>query len=179
MPDHPRSCGANLVIRLKPAQEVGSSPLVRGQPPHRFVTETGRRIIPARAGPTRHRRRPAAQALDHPRSCGANLTPITSFRHWRGSSPLVRGQRQHVLIQSLGLRIIPARAGPTIRAFISLSESSDHPRSCGANFNITDEKNGRDGSSPLVRGQPERRRQRHAGRRIIPARAGPTGCLSM
>ena len=30
------------------------------------------------------------------------------------------------------------------------------------------------GSSPRMRGKPERRRQRHAGRRIIPAHAGQT-----
>ena len=52
--------------------------------------------------------------------------------------------------------------------------STDHPRSCGANFELVDVHFGCSGSSPLVRGQRRGRVRGPWFRRIIPARAGPT-----
>ena len=71
--DHPRSCGANVVARRRYRTVIGSSPLVRGQ--QTFITRNlpVRRIIPARAGPTRTEPRLLQGASDHPRSCGANV----------------------------------------------------------------------------------------------------------
>ena len=51
--DHPRSCGANPTIYLVSFFCSGSSPLVRGQRVDTCASYVSRRIIPARAGPTR------------------------------------------------------------------------------------------------------------------------------
>ena len=71
-PDHPRSCGANSSLVIRPRNRRGSSPLVRGQ---LAPVETGSapaRIIPARAGPTFGISAQKQWLADHPRSCGAN-----------------------------------------------------------------------------------------------------------
>ena len=51
---------------------------------------------------------------DHPRSCGANDTAENIAFAQDGSSPLVRGQPLVFNPIADTLRIIPARAGPTI-----------------------------------------------------------------
>ena len=71
-------------------------------------------------------------------------------------------------------RIIPARAGPTDEGKWEYKDSSDHPRSCGANASQPMVLAKACGSSPLVRGQPAADGQPQHSRRIIPARAGPT-----
>ena len=53
--DHPRSCGANSVDDAVGHFMSGSSPLVRGQRAVPRFHAPPRRIIPARAGPTRRR----------------------------------------------------------------------------------------------------------------------------
>ena len=152
-PDHPRSCGASMFGQPVRVELPGSSPLVRGQHQTDESPLPQIRIIPARAGPTYSRSRFPAPRTDHPRSCGANVTPITRFRPRRGSSPLVRGQRKRRIACRVGfgssplvrgqrlphplmrrqIRIIPARAGPTRSLRYSLPPLPDHPRSCGAN----------------------------------------------
>ena len=153
--DHPRSCGANVLSRLRWRGHFGSSPLVRGQPFCAGANIRYTRIIPARAGPTLYR--------------------SMSSRYLRGSSPLVRGQ----LCMSCDFhetpRIIPARAGPTSAYTNARHYWSDHPRSCGANLWSIVFLSAVAGSSPLVRGQPTVIRCKHTTGRIIPARAGPTG----
>ena len=91
-----------------------------------------------------------------------------------GSSPLVRGQRVHRYQLRRELRIIPARAGPTLRVIDVCGSTPDHPRSCGANGAHPTGQRLEPGSSPLVRGQPGRRPITLDRTRIIPARAGPT-----
>ena len=153
--DHPRSCGANRVSQHSCSAKLGSSPLVRGQLVRLVMILTVVRIIPARAGPT-----PGAVVeewcdSDHPRSCGANVVRIRRLTVLTGSSPLVRGQRRTVVLPRFAVRIIPARAGPTLGRRLV--------------------ENHRTGSSPLVRGQPAHATYYLGVRRIIPARAGPTG----
>ena len=132
------------------------------------------RIIPARAGPTRPSSVVAFGNADHPRSCGANHSHKHLDRLSIGSSPLVRGQLVFVTGDFPVERIIPARAGPTVRSRISVQPSPDHPRSCGANRPDRRRGESMSGSSPLVRGQQSTSAQRMVPRRIIPARAGPT-----
>ena len=91
-----------------------------------------------------------------------------------GSSPLVRGQRIDIVASASGVRIIPARAGPTGRARWSRRRLSDHPRSCGANASGLMTFFSPHGSSPLVRGQLPITARQDRRVRIIPARAGPT-----
>ena len=176
--DHPRSCGANHEIAATPVFHLGSSPLVRGQPFCGLFRIVFRRIIPARAGPTRDRIPEWSSASDHPRSCGANLGVCHADRGHAGSSPLVRGQRRSWFRFPLALRIIPARAGPTREIVAFAMSKADHPRSCGANYAPDFWLSDIAGSSPLVRGQPSRASRIRVDPRIIPARAGPTVRLS-
>ena len=131
--DHPRSCGANAMIAISPPEICGSSPLVRGQHSGVFRRVAKIRIIPARAGPTAQTHFTVMSDSDHPRSCGANAVCDIGCKRCCGSSPLVRGQRNHPPPLSRRYRIIPARAGPTIFRIKKDMIWTDHPRSCGAN----------------------------------------------
>ena len=172
--NHPRSCGANLVLFCVSVWFCGSSPLVRGQLKASDELSEAERIIPARAGPTERLLLECSVRPDHPRSCGANLTSRHAISYCNGSSPLVRGQRPSALGVYCMARIIPARAGPTGKMWAKIEPTSDHPRSCGANLTSRHAISYCSGSSPLVRGQPARTWQRPTRSRIIPARAGPT-----
>ena len=173
-PDHPRSCGANRPDRRRGESMSGSSPLVRGQQAMAPPASRQQRIIPARAGPTYENQAKTYRGADHPRSCGANTSFALSMLCEPGSSPLVRGQPQRHRRPRPVARIIPARAGPTNSNRSPRTDSTDHPRSCGANCDSGDQLALRRGSSPLVRGQPSELRGLPERFRIIPARAGPT-----
>ena len=156
----------------------GSSPLVRGQLVSTVSTDYVCRIIPARAGPTGGNTRVMSSPPDHPRSCGANVSGLLDKSPVPGSSPLVRGQQVMTCRLTCCDRIIPARAGPTPLSFLNKAISSDHPRSCGANWMIPARTCTCYGSSPLVRGQHVGHGTRICRPRIIPARAGPTVSVS-
>ena len=172
--DHPRSCGANFVHVHMDSLQHGSSPLVRGQLGFAIISPIRIRIIPARAGPTLYLEIQGCFLTDHPRSCGANVSVSVCHCYSPGSSPLVRGQPMGFGQWQYGLRIIPARAGPTICRRSASTCNADHPRSCGANMTWTQIDDGLNGSSPLVRGQPPEYAKITRLYRIIPARAGPT-----
>ena len=172
--DHPRSCGANRVSQHSCSAKLGSSPLVRGQLVRLVMILTVVRIIPARAGPT-----PGAVVeewcdSDHPRSCGANVVRIRRLTVLTGSSPLVRGQRRTVVLPRFAVRIIPARAGPTLgRRLVENHRTGSSPLVRGQPAHATYYLGVR-GSSPLVRGQLSETAAEQEGNWIIPARAGPT-----
>ena len=75
----------------------------------------GKRIIPARAGQTGRGNIDAGLPTDHPRACGANDGSQSRIGTTPGSSPRVRGKLIGHLSFLLDKRIIPARAGPTVR----------------------------------------------------------------
>ena len=153
IPDHPRSCGANVGRGSEFRTGGGSSPLVRGQLNRILLAHNTTRIIPARAGPTEGTHEKDHRTADHPRSCGANVGPEGANHDQFGSSPLVRGQRRYGFDAGFLTRIIPARAGPTPSSPEARSRRSDHPRSCGANQYVDLISCLGHGSSPLVRGQ--------------------------
>ena len=132
------------------------------------------RIIPARAGPTCKSVLVAVFVKDHPRSCGANNAVSLVSYESNGSSPLVRGQPINRTMLCSNARIIPARAGPTLRKACFRGGLTDHPRSCGANATPDRVSATARGSSPLVRGQLSGPNRGLQFLRIIPARAGPT-----
>ena len=154
--DHPRSCGANSGEVGADSYSFGSSPLVRGQPIRSGEFFYHSRIIPARAGPTYRSRPSSPRPSDHPRSCGANHLQRFRLLCALGSSPLVRGQRTGQSAFQRCVRIIPARAGPTVTQVDMDGVWPDHPRSCGANPMALVMRPGKPGSSPLVRGQRRR-----------------------
>ena len=142
VPDHPRSCGANIrELTTKQAVE-GSSPLVRGQLTISRTRWLVPRIIPARAGPTVFPPSRLLSPADHPRSCGANGFRQAPGIIARGSTPLVRGQLPDLVGHEGHRRIIPARAGPTENTPPPPESLADHPRSCGANSLILRGKSG-------------------------------------
>ena len=93
---------------------------------------------------------------------------------WRGSSPLARGLRRPGPRRGHGRRIIPARAGFTVRDRAKRFGLGDHPRSRGV-YHVWDmHVTSKHGSSPLARGLLNDFVNVVAELGIIPARAGFT-----
>ena len=157
-PDHPRSRGVYRRIPTRLSTRRGSSPLARG--------------LPGRCGGMR----PAAS--DHPRSRGVYAAGVLFALAGLGSSPLARGLPLEGGRSAVILRIIPARAGFTLRPRPSSLCRGDHPRSRGVYLERGWYSLYASGSSPLARGLHRRPPGRRLGRRIIPARAGftPSAC---
>ena len=154
----------------------GSSPLARGLP-YRTGTRTPHsRIIPARAGFTRAAGAGPDTRSDHPRSRGVYPALADTSVAMRGSSPLARGLPVHDLQSQRDLGIIPARAGFTRGPGRWRHRAQDHPRSRGVYPRRRPVGRLRRGSSPLARGLLTQLSQQNASARIIPARAGFTGC---
>ena len=111
---------------------------------------------------------------DHPRVCGEHEMALTDEDIMRGSSPRVRGTPELRYKYEVNGGIIPACAGNTSTTRERRCRPRDHPRVCGehslAAYTITLNP----GSSPRVRGTPERRRRRKRRHGIIPACAGNT-----
>ena len=174
-PDHPRACGANLLLNSVSSRLFGSSPRVRGKPTVCVPPTRTVRIIPARAGQTQTAFQNMEKGSDHPRACGANPMLLSSMPYQSGSSPRVRGKLDPAHVYALDRRIIPARAGQTGDTASPRRSSTDHPRACGANLSKGSQITGHSGSSPRVRGKLPGIPGIALVARIIPARAGQTG----
>ena len=168
---HPRACGENRAGGAPGSAMSGSSPRVRGKRVSGCGCAFVVRLIPARAGKTRRRRRGGRAGWAHPRACGENSWADKVPGDLLGSSPRVRGKRAFSSCQS---RLIPARAGKTSGLSRGRSGRWAHPRACGENSWPSCPLTTTRGSSPRVRGK-------HAGGepptpvvRLIPARAGKT-----
>ena len=178
MADHPRLCGANWETVWNAIVAFGSSPLVRGKHAAGDARTAFERIIPACAGQTLLRFWCGDHYADHPRLCGANW--LSNGIQWvtDGSSPLVRGKHVRMVGNNARFRIIPACAGQTALGKSTESKASDHPRLCGANLNWPMTLPEASGSSPLVRGKPDRHTLFAVELRIIPACAGQTNAMT-
>ena len=111
---------------------------------------------------------------DHPRSrgvyCGVQYGPGGCA----GSSPLARGLH-HVPVPHVPRnRIIPARAGFTLKQPCIHGQHGDHPRSRGVYHLHRSERTASWGSSPLARGLPQTVPELTDRSGIIPACAGFT-----
>ena len=132
------------------------------------------RIIPAHAGQTRHSPEACRSETDHPRACGANSVAGKLKSFVFGSSPRMRGKPRALAWQCHWIRIIPAHAGQTGFIQPPRTDSTDHPRACGANSFAFLAMSGVTGSSPRMRGKHRRPTDRKRDPRIIPAHAGQT-----
>ena len=149
---HPRSRGEHLCPNFTPRFRPGSSPLARGTPVNSPAFYAVKRLIPARAGNTHRYPAPSDSCPAHPRSRGEH--GILRLRRLLvcGSSPLARGTRRFLCPATSYGRLIPARAGNTLRPIRRRHARSAHPRSRGEHrkrhvrFHLTY------GSSPLARG---------------------------
>ena len=153
---------------------LGSSPLARGLRILLGARGGLRGIIPARAGFTSRRRRPASWRPDHPRSRGVYTDSGVMLRRYQGSSPLARGLRRHHDEGRAARGIIPARAGFTATRSTRRPPARDHPRSRGVYDGTLGNPAGAFGSSPLARGLRPGPVVGASRWGIIPARAGFT-----
>ena len=172
--DHPRSRGVYRIGVREENCPLGSSPLARGlRAPLSFMDRLAR-IIPARAGFTRRRRRIQRTWKDHPRSRGVYPALCLADPACRGSSPLARGLLPVMEGGAVRLGIIPARAGFTPPQPHAGHRPGDHPRSRGVYDWAPTISPSPMGSSPLARGLQAHRLGGTWSSRIIPARAGFT-----
>ena len=149
---HPRACGDNVGVGLRPDRPAGPPPRVRGQ----YVGEarTGRsdRSTPARAG------------------------TMSVASGWAGASggppPRVRGQciERTPLIRQI--RSTPARAGTMPGHRPPRCTAAVHPRACGDNIACALRKAITYGPPPRARGQCSPIRLVPIWGRSTPARAG-------
>ena len=172
--DHPRSRGVYIPAVSMAIQPWGSSPLARGLRARPMGGIRAVRIIPARAGFTRARRRGSSRRRDHPRSRGVYRVTVYFDSGDSGSSPLARGLQCCHCTVAFEHGIIPARAGFTAQESGRKTEDADHPRSRGVYIVDGIVQSLRRGSSPLARGLRANPRLRAGARGIIPARAGFT-----
>ena len=94
---------------------------------------------------------------------------------YQGSSPRVRGSRICKLFFRAAQGIIPAGAGLTAEKRLTDPTGRDHPRGCGAHYQLDISKRRSSGSSPRVRGSPADNVREVGSAGIIPAGAGLTG----
>ena len=172
--DHPRSRGVYPRPGPRRPPPPGSSPLARGLRWTPLRRSSSTRIIPARAGFTRTRRRSRRSGPDHPRSRGVYLPHHIETYPTNGSSPLARGLLHIALHWFPQPGIIPARAGFTPGHRTAPAPRGDHPRSRGVYRAWTAYAEGDEGSSPLARGLPIPAALPGVEAGIIPARAGFT-----
>ena len=132
------------------------------------------RLIPARAGKTPGSSRARSGRGAHPRACGENFPTDCITVSVSGSSPRVRGKRRARERGPGWGRLIPARAGKTVRRWASGTATRAHPRACGENLLLLDMTIISMGSSPRVRGKLDEDPRDPKGRGLIPARAEKT-----
>ena len=169
---HPRVCG-ELVHRHGDALERrGSSPRVRGTPPHPHVSRSRLRFIPACAGNSEGLSTPPSGAPVHPRVCGELLCKVAMSNAEFGSSPRVRGTLKPVIEKLPKQRFIPACAGNSRGSTPPSRHAPVHPRVCGELFALQARRFLAGGSSPRVRGTPQHHAAQRGGGRFIPACAG-------
>ena len=161
--------GSTLILTAR-----GSSPLARGKLGGPDVEHLAHGLIPARAGKTAGMVSLSGWLGAHPRSRGENFQSCSRCLTVRGSSPLARGKRVCGVGELSADRLIPARAGKTIRRGPRGAPAPAHPRSRGENerYGIVTER--KEGSSPLARGKHSLRTKAAKEDRLIPARAGKT-----
>ena len=109
--DHPRSRGVYQEVGEVDQFPRGSSPLARG-----LLTTS---------------RAKSSQPMDHPRSRGVYEPSTPPGGSRPGSSPLARGLPSALRLPDGAPRIIPARAGFTVRITPDRLVRGDHPRSRG------------------------------------------------
>ena len=155
---------------------AGSSPRLRGTHRGLFQQAQERGIIPALAGNTRWGASTRGASRDHPRACEEHASMTLDVYADLGSSPRLRGTRFEAVPQPVDDGIIPALAGNTPRSVSSPGRAGDHPRACGEHHAGLRQGPHLGGSSPRLRGTPDRLPRIDDIRGIIPALAGNTFC---
>ena len=152
----------------------GSSPRGRGKQIDLDWEDAGPGLIPARAGKTHHDQDQTVRLPAHPRAGGENVVEPVWTNVSTGSSP--RGRGKHVLLECrhLAVRLIPARAGKTLRASRMWRHRRAHPRAGGENLPFRVSSLQLFGSSPRGPGKLCAALWQALDVGLIPARAGKT-----
>ena len=110
----------------------------------------------------------------HPRAGGENGGVNLQTFETDGSSPRGRGKPPGIGIPKSRVRLIPARAGKTLRPGVLGCPAAAHPRAGGENVLAAPMIDFTLGSSPRGRGKRTEVVDVAAASRLIPARAGKT-----
>ena len=172
--DHPRGCGEHARSAHPMRVIAGSSPRMRGARDRPGVQVPDHRIIPADAGSTGSSPFLGSLSGDHPRGCGEHPAQVRQISSPAGSSPRMRGARDHGEPADIHTGIIPADAGSTKSTSQATGARRDHPRGCGEHSGRRRERVTGTGSSPRMRGALEVSIIPGDVSRIIPADAGST-----
>ncbi len=175
--DHPRACGAHSHQRCVEQTSVGSSPRMRGSQVKDNGATDKPGIIPAHAGLTSSEYTAYRADRDHPRACGAHKQIEATGDPELGSSPRMRGSLMKQAVERRLLGITPAHAGLTGRSTALIPAAKDHPRACGAHFQLWKRARKSKGSSPRMRGSRFLLLEVVNNVGIIPAHAGLTESL--
>ena len=147
---------------------------MRGKHPLPVCFPSEPRNIPAYAGKTHTAELGRKAKTEHPRVCGENALTACIKSLPCGTSPRMRGKRPYRLHQIFTLRNIPAYAGKTSHRSSRGFHEAEHPRVCGENAGVALVDALVAGTSPRMRGKPNRPHFYGAGERNIPAYAGKT-----
>ncbi len=169
---YPRSRGATELAELGEADDVGLSPLARGNLVNFVFGSMTVGPIPARAGQPPPRWRTSRSCRAYPRSRGATRCSQSNARRRWGLSPLARGNRTPFLLPPNSTGPIPARAGQPCWRWTCRTEPWAYPRSRGATSRTCRTAHSSTGLSPLARGNLRSRNRRMIRWGPIPARAG-------
>ena len=153
----------------------GSSPRMRGTPFRHGLFAVPVGIIPAYAGNTASTIILRQGRGDHPRVCGEHAPADKAEAAVAGSSPRMRGTRPCLQWNLRNVGIIPAYAGNTRSPRSPTRCGWDHPRVCGEHLDRSAPSPISSGSSPRMRGTPDRRCRPVPRAGIIPAYVGNTG----
>ena len=171
---HPRSRGEHYFEVTRATAYRGSSPLARGTQVVQAPAFQRLRLIPARAGNTYSSTPSSGEPSAHPRSRGEHQSAPELYRPLIGSSPLARGTLGRAGSSRGQVRLIPARAGNTLRGRLRTRYRAAHPRSRGEHKRAVEKISNANGSSPLARGTRSGFFRILFFIRLIPARAGNT-----
>ena len=100
------------------------------------TTPCGAGNIPACAGKTSVEPSSRNANQEHPRVRGENMKTDMERLNLEGTSPRARGKHEFDRVGVVGDRNIPACAGKTSPAFISMQPAGEHPRVRGENWTI-------------------------------------------
>ena len=131
-------------------------------------------ITPAHAGKTIVGSYAVTRFRDHPRACGENKEQVLQDFFSGGSPPRMRGKLEYRVEGETNLRITPAHAGKTAKAYEAWQELWDHPRACGENRLKKCALRRVLGSPPRMRGKRLFGEPFKAEAGITPAHAGKT-----
>ena len=149
---YPRSRGEHTHIVNCEVRYFGLSPLSRGTLALSGEVDRDNRFIPALAGNTSDRLKPANQLAVYPRSRGEHISlPALQLASY-GLSPLSRGTLICVRELQVIERFIPALAGNTQRGSGRCPELPVYPRSRGEHVQELYHNQEKRGLSPLSRG---------------------------